>query len=66
MFTKVFGFQKLVKHCQQKENPVILKKKNALFVKKNECVVGHLPLRKAGNFAKTIFYFLKAGKIQHM
>ena len=66
VITKVFGFQKLVKHCQQKENPVILKKKNALCVKKNECVVGHLPLRKAGNFAKTIFYFLKAGKIQHM
>ena len=65
MFTKVFGFQKLVKHCQQKENPVILKK-NALCVKKNECIVGYLPLGKAGNFAETIFYFLKADKIQHM
>ena len=36
--------------------------KYALCVKKNECIVGHLPLGKTGNFAKTIFYFLTADK----
>ena len=25
-------------------------------------VIGHLPLRKSGKFAKTIFYFLKKAK----
>ena len=34
----------------------------AVCVKKNECIVGHLPLGKTGNFAKTIFYFLRADK----
>ena len=29
-------------------------------VKKNEKVVGHLPVGENGNFAKTIFYFLRA------
>ena len=38
------------------------KDKNAVCGKKNECIVGHLPLDKIGNFAKTIFYFLRAGK----
>ena len=59
MFTKVFVFQKLVKHCQQKElsNP---KDKIHCLCKKNECIVGHLPLGKTGNFAETIFYFLRA------
>ena len=60
MFSKVLGFQKLVKHCQQEENPVILKANSCLF-KKNECIIGYLPLDKTGNFAKT-FYFLRADK----
>ena len=60
MFTKVFGFQKLVKHYQQKENPSNPKDKYAVCVNKKECIVGHLPLGKTGNFAKTIFYFLRA------
>ena len=34
MFSKVLGFQKLVKHCQQEENPVILKANSCLFKKK--------------------------------
>ena len=33
------------------------KDKYAVCVKKTECIVGHLPLGKTGNFAKTIFYF---------
>ena len=61
-FTKIFGFQKLVKHCQQKKVPGNPKEKNAACVKKNECIVGHLPLSKTGNFTKTIFYFLGADK----
>ena len=36
------------------------KDKYALCVKKKECKVGHLPLGKTGNFAKTIFHFLRA------
>ena len=36
------------------------KDKYAVSVKKKECIVGHLPLGKTGNFAKTIFYFLRA------
>ena len=28
-------------------------------------VIGHLPLRKSGKFAKTVFYFLKSGKNNH-
>ena len=36
-----------MKYCQQKENPVILKKeKYVVCVKKNECIVGYLPLGK--------------------
>ena len=34
----------------------------SVLVKKNECMVGHLPLGKTGNFVKTIFYFLRAHK----
>ena len=33
------------------------KDKYAVCVKKNECIVGHLPLSKTVNFAKTMFYF---------
>ena len=34
--------------------------KYAVAVKKDEKVVGHLPLGENGKFAKTIFYFLRA------
>ena len=37
-------------------NPV---DKYAVAVKKNNVVVGHLPLGCSGKFAKTIFYFLR-------
>ena len=38
------------------------KHKYAVCEKKNECILGLLPLGKTGNFAKTIFYFLRAYK----
>ena len=38
-------------------NPV---DKYAVAVKKNNAVVGHLPLGCSGKFVKTIFYFLPA------
>ena len=38
------------------------KDKYIVCVKKNECIVGHLPLDKINNFVKTIFYFLRADK----
>ena len=38
------------------------KDKYAVCEKKNECILGLLPLGKTGNFAKTIFYFLRAYK----
>ena len=38
------------------------KDKYAVCVKKLVCIVGHLSLGKTGNFAKTIFYFLRADK----
>ena len=34
--------------------------KYAVCVKKNDHIIGHFPLGKSGNFAKTIFYFLRA------
>ena len=34
--------------------------KHAVAIKKDEKVVGHLPLGENGKFAKTIFYFLRA------
>lgn len=34
--------------------------KYAVCVKKDNIIVGHLPLGKSGKFAKTIFYFLRA------
>ena len=34
----------------------------AVCVKKNESVVGHLPLGKTDTFAKTISYFFRADK----
>ena len=44
------------------------KDKYAVCVKKNECIVGHLLPGKTGNFAKTIFCFLREDKysVQHM
>ena len=38
------------------------KDKYTAYVKKNEWIIGHLPLGKTGNFAKTIFYFLRVDK----
>ena len=38
------------------------KDKYSACVKKNECLVGHLPLGKTGNFTKAIFYFLIADR----
>ena len=38
------------------------KEKYAVIPKKNECIVGHLPLGKTCNFAKTMFYFLRTDK----
>ena len=35
--------------------------KYAVCVKKDEVIVGHLPLTETGRFAKLIFYFLRAG-----
>ena len=37
--------------------------KYAVCVKKENRIVGHLPLGKMGKFAKTILYFLKADKL---
>ena len=34
--------------------------KYAVCVKKNNEIVGRLPLGKVGNFAKTVFYFSRA------
>ena len=34
----------------------------AIFKVGNKKVIGHLPLRKSGEFAKSIFYFLKKAK----
>ena len=34
--------------------------KYVVCVKKNDRIVGHLPLGKSGNFVKSIFYFLRA------
>ena len=58
MFTKVSGFQKLVKYCHH----IRYNDKYAVYVKKNKCIVGHLPLDKSRNLAKTIFYYLRADK----
>ena len=38
------------------------KDKYVICVKKNECIVRHLSLGKTGNFAKTIFSFLRVDK----
>ena len=39
------------------------KDKYAVCVKKENKIVGHLPLGKSGKFAKTIFYFLRADEL---
>ena len=41
---------------REPDNP---KDKYAVCVKKENRIVGHLPLGKSGKFAKTIFYFPK-------
>ena len=40
------------------------KDKYAVCVKKNACIVEHLPLGKTGNFVKIMFYFLRADKCE--
>ena len=37
--------------------------KYTVCVKKENKIVGHLPLGKSGKFAKTMFYFLRADKL---
>ena len=44
---------------REPDNP---KDKSAVCIKKNECIVGHLPLAKTDNFVKTIFYVLRVEK----
>ena len=44
---------------REPDNP---KDQSAVCIKKNECIVGHLPLPKTGNFVKTIVYFLRVEK----
>ena len=39
------------------------KDKYTVCIKKENRIVGHLPLGKLGKFAKTIFYFLKADEL---
>ena len=36
--------------------------KYTVCIKKNNVIVGHLPLGKDGRFAKKIFYFLRANR----
>ena len=45
---------------REPENPM---DKYALCVKKENKIVGHLPLGKSRKFAKTIFYFLRADEL---
>ena len=42
---------------RESDNP---KDKYAVCVKKNDCIMGHLPLGKSGNITKTILHFLRA------
>ena len=37
--------------------------KYVVCVKKENKIVGHLPLGKSGKFAKTVFYFLRADEL---
>ena len=47
--------------CEREpDNPM---DKYAVFVKKENKIVEHLPLGKSGKFAKTIFYFLRADEV---
>ena len=48
---------KIGKTLSTEREPGNPKDKYAVCVKKNEYIVGHLPLGKTGNFAKTMFYF---------
>ena len=57
-----FWVPKIVETLSTKREPSNRKDKYGVCVKKNECLVGHLPLGKTDNFAKTIFYFLRADK----
>ena len=47
--------------CQQElHNP---EEKHAICVKKENEIIGHLPLGRSGKFAKTTFYFLRTEKL---
>ena len=59
MKTKVFVNQKLVKFYQLKEKRENLVCKCVVYVKKENEILGYLPLGKDGTFAKTVFYFLR-------
>ena len=61
MFTKVFG-SRISEALSTEREPGNPKDKYAVCVKENECVAGHLPLGNTRNFAKIIFYFLRADK----
>ena len=45
---------------REPDNP---KDKYTVCVKKENRIVGHLPLGKSGKFAKTMFHFLKADEL---
>ena len=40
----------------------VVDKNEVCCVKKNNLIVGHLPLGKDGRFAKIIFYFLRVDR----
>ena len=67
-FVKVYhGYKDLWKPFRNKELTTAMKPDNvvdryAVCVKKNNVIVGHLPLGKDGRFAKMIFYFLRADR----
>ena len=59
MKTKAFVNQKLVKFYQLKEKRENLVCKCVVYVKKENEILGYLPLGKDGKFAKSAFYFLR-------
>ena len=59
MKTKANVNQKLVKFYQLKEKRENLVCKCVVYVKKENEILGYLPLGKDGKFANTAFYFLR-------
>ena len=53
---------KIGEKCSTEREPDNPEDKCAVCVKKNDRIIGHLPLGKSGNFDKTIFYFLRTDK----